>query len=71
MKIQDRIKSLEGVTDAHWESQSNRLVVYYSNVPLDTMKIRVSGAIGEAHLQEAVDKITLISTGVTSQQAKG
>jgi len=62
MKIQDRIKALEGVEDAYWDSQRNKLVVYYSSIiPLDTIKVRVAGAIRDAHLQEAVEEITLIS----------
>lgn len=60
MKIQDRVKVLEGVTDARWDSQRNRLVVYYSDTPPDIMKVRVAGAIGEAHLQEAIEEVTLI-----------
>ena len=66
MKIQDRIKAISGVTDARWDSEHTRLVVYYSDsIPPDTMKIRVSGAIGEAHLQEAVEDITFISENIT------
>jgi|GEM_PF-4216435 len=65
MKIQDRIKALKDVTDAYWDNQRNRLVVYYSDViPPDTMKIRVAGAIRDAYLQEAVEGITLISVSV-------
>ncbi|KKK81158.1 hypothetical protein LCGC14_2816300 [marine sediment metagenome] len=61
MKIADRIKAVEGVDDAYWDGRNNRLVVYYcASTPLDTIKIRVSGAIGEAALQNAVEKITFI-----------
>jgi len=63
MKIQDRIKSIEGVDDAHWDSRQNRLVVYYwCAYPLEEMKIKVASAIGEAALQNAIDSITFIST---------
>ena len=62
MKIQDRMNALDGVADTHWDSQRGRLVVYYSaTTPKDTIKVRVAGAIGEAHLQRAVEEITLIS----------
>lgn len=62
MKIQDRINAIDGVVGAHWAGGQNKLTVYYSNaIPKDTIKIRVAGAIGEAHLQEAIEDITLIS----------
>jgi len=62
MKLADRIRVLEGVTDAHWDAKQNRLVVFYSSlIPLDTVKVRVAGAIGDANLQQAIEKITLIS----------
>jgi len=65
MKITDRIKQIIGVTDAVWDSNQKRLIVYYfDTVPLDTMKIRVAGAIGDAALQDWVSDITLISHGV-------
>lgn len=60
MKIQDRIKALRGIEDAYWDSRQSRLVIYYSG-SLDRAKILVAGAIGEAGLQRAVDKITFIS----------
>ena len=60
MKIQDRIKELAIVEDAHWDSHQNRLVVYYVG-SLNTAKILVAGAIGEAELQRAIDKITFIN----------
>ncbi len=62
MRIQDRICALEGVTDVLWVGKQNRLVVYFSNtISLFTMKIRVVGAIADAHLQNAIEQITFIS----------
>lgn len=60
MKIQDRMKQLDGITDSYWDASQSRLVVYYQNISLNCAKTRVSGAIGEAGLQRAVDKITFI-----------
>ena len=62
MKFIDRIKGIEGINDAYWESRRNRLVVYYpAAIALDTMKIRFAGAIDEASLHNAIEEITLIS----------
>ncbi len=62
MRIQDRILGIKGVEMAHWDSIKNRLVVYYlDSVPLDTIKTRVAGAVGDACLDEAIEAITLIS----------
>ena len=61
MKLTDRIKDIVGIEDAYWDSQRNRLVVYYhTSMDLDIVKARVAGAIGDANLQRAVDTITLI-----------
>ena len=65
MKITDRVENIEGVEEAHWDGTHNRLAVYYlDTIPLDTIKVRVAGAIGDAHLQEALNEITLISVSV-------
>lgn len=62
MKILDRIKALVGVEDAYWDSPRNRLVVYYdASIALDTIRIKVAGAIDDAFLHRAVEEITLIS----------
>ncbi len=62
MKITDRVKGIEGIEDAFWDGRQNRLVVYYKDSALlDTVKIKVAGAIAEVGLQRAVDKVTLIS----------
>jgi len=61
MKIQDRIKSLPDIEDAHWDSLNNSLVVYYSG-SLDRVKILVCGAIADAEVREAIDTITFISS---------
>ncbi len=60
MKIQDRIKALPSVEDAHWDSHQNRLVVYYSG-SLNTVRILVADALAKAGLLRAIDKITFIS----------
>ena len=60
MKFTDRFKGIEGVESAHWDSKGNRLIVYYHG-SLDTIKIRVAGAIDDAFLHRAVEEITLIS----------
>ena len=62
MKLTDRIKRIDGVQSAYWDSLRNRLVVYYyAQMTLDTIKIRVSGAINDAFLHRAVEETTLIS----------
>ena len=60
MKIQDRIGALEGVENVIWDGGRNRLIVYYSGL-LDTIKVRVAGAIREANLQRAIEEIALIT----------
>ncbi len=62
MKITDRIKKIEGVESAYWDSPRNRLVVYYyASIALAIIKIKVAGAINDAFLHRAVEEITLIS----------
>ncbi len=62
MKITDRVKSIEGVESAYWDNLRNRLVIYYlASIALDTIKIKVAGAINDAFLHRAVEEITLIS----------
>lgn len=62
MKIVDRVKGIEGVESAYWDSQRGRLIVYYyASITLDTMKIMVAGVIDDAFLHTAVEEITLIS----------
>lgn len=62
MKLTDRIEKIDGVESAYWDSHRNRLVVYYYVViALDTIKIKVAGAINDAFLHRAVEEITLIS----------
>lgn len=65
VKITDRIKRIEGVESAYWDNQRNRLVVYYHTpiIALDTIKIKVAGAIDDAFLHNAVEETTLISLG--------
>ncbi|KKM63459.1 hypothetical protein LCGC14_1511200 [marine sediment metagenome] len=58
MKIQDRIKRLTGVVNAHWDSEHSRLVVFYHAIPLDTIKIRVVGEIASIQLQRSVEEFT-------------
>ena len=60
MKIQDRIKAIEGVEDVDWDGSQNRLVTYYSG-SLDKVKILVADAIAKAGLQWSIEKITYIS----------
>jgi len=62
MNIVDRINKISGVEETHWDSAQNRLVVYYSDsIPVDTMKIRIAGALHDAELQDSIDTTTLIS----------
>lgn len=70
MKITDRIKRIEGVESAYWDNQRNRLVVYYHTPTLDTIKIKVAGAIDDAFLHNAVEETTLISLGQSNLPAK-
>ncbi len=62
MRITDRMEELAGVVSAHWDSAGNRLIVYYQDtVPVDTIMIRIAGALQDASLQDSIDTTTLIS----------
>ena len=65
MKITDRVKKIESVESAYWDSQRSRLVIYYHPpTALGVTKIKVAGAINDAFLHNAIDEITLISLDV-------
>jgi hypothetical protein len=61
MKIQDRIKKIAGVNAVYWDSNQNKLTVYYHNLTSNELKIKVAESIGNAGLQRAIDSIALIS----------
>jgi hypothetical protein len=70
MKITDRMKALQGVTDAYWCGKKNKLTVYYDPaVPLDIIKVRVAASLRDAELQDSIDDITLISQGLVNESA--
>ena len=58
MKIQERIKKLEGVTDAFWTGSDNHLTVFYENLKeKEAIMARVVREINWVHLDRAVEKI--------------
>jgi len=61
MKIQDRIKKINGVNAVYWNANSNKLTIYYHSLTANELKIRVASAIGDVGLQRAIENIVLIS----------
>ena len=61
MKITERIKALPGVEDCYWNASENRLSVYYFHTEtLNAIQVKVSGALADGGVREAVDTITFI-----------
>jgi len=62
MKITERIEQIEGVESAFWDNQRSRLVVYHRlPTAIDTLKIKVSKAVDDAFLHNAIEGVTFIS----------
>ena len=58
MKIQDRIKKLEGVSDAFWTGSDNHLTVFYDKAEQkEQIQNRVISEINWTALDRAVERI--------------
>ncbi len=60
MKVADRIKQIDGVDNAYWNSNTRELTVYHHS-ERNAMKVWVASALREADVIDSIDKITLIS----------
>jgi len=54
MNITTRMERLEGVEKAYWTGSTQKLTIFYKDIPLNVARIRVAKALADVQLQDSV-----------------
>lgn len=61
MKVQDRIKEIDGVDFTAWDGKERKLSVYCQANKKEAVKIKVAAELRQADVIDSIDKIILVS----------